>query len=245
MPFHGRAEITKMSMFHLARVMHVFEMHGHLTKCFVIGDEEEQGKYAESLGFEWVKFPNDPLVGKMRKMYDHAVSKDCDYICKMDSNNLYDVDYILDCARFLGENFPPPMFGTQKFLISSRDKDKTIVFSPMGSKQHICGTSAFIKTKVLKEDLNIRDVFEDDLKSKFDGHLNVAVRVKYGDSIIGKLRYNNWNALDVKESDDMHDYDIYSKFAEQNELDYGPSKKVLYEMFEELEMLDSGYFKEQ
>ena len=246
MPFHGRGEMTRMSLFHLKRVASVFLEEGHTVHDFAIGEDEASGRFAEAIGIEWVRFPNDPLAAKMRHMYNYAASKDCDYICKADSNNLYTADFVLGCSRHMGGPWPKNLFGSNKFLVSSRkkDEDQTCIFTPR-LKRHICGTMQFVKTSTLVNDVDLEEIYPDSVERKFDGKLNSAVYRAQGPHTVGHINEHDWNVLDIKSSENhLNTYNSYMKHL-GSLYEEGPKKEELYDMFDELKMLDMGYFKEQ
>ena len=62
MLYHGRPELTRMSMWHMAKVIKKFNKAGHQSVGIVVGDDLKQSEYAESLGLEHMYMANDPFI---------------------------------------------------------------------------------------------------------------------------------------------------------------------------------------
>ena len=80
MLYHKRPELTRMSMWHMAKVIKMFNEAGHKAQGIVIGDDPIQKKYAESLGIEHIHKPNEPLYQKFASGYQYALLKETDFV---------------------------------------------------------------------------------------------------------------------------------------------------------------------
>lgn len=235
MAFYGRPDVTRMSMSHMSRIIGLFNDAGHEARGFVIGDDVPQGEYAEGLGLEWVSFPNQPVAVKLRKMFDHALSCDVDYVSWLGSNNLHSDEYINKCIDFLSQDKPPYSWASDSFLMTTTDRQKTCVWSMPSRDYAVCSSMEFWDRSRLK-DVMSKISWADDKKSGFDGRLNGLFYETYGYNVC-KVEIDHFNVVDIKGFGDMNSFRGYStKFP------VGPKKRDVIKKFPEYQELENGYF---
>ena len=64
MLYYKRPEVTRMSMWHMAKVLKKFRAAGHECCGIVIGNDPSQAEYCESLGLEHFEHGNQDLSKK-------------------------------------------------------------------------------------------------------------------------------------------------------------------------------------
>lgn len=241
MAVYGRKKLTRMSIYHMKRVMGEFESRGHSTSGFICCNEDDQGSYAESLGIEYFKVPNKPLGIKFSKMFNHALFKETDYICWMGSNNVHSEDYIQKCIEKI-EGPKVVSFGCKKFLVAHADplKRKTCVFRTR-TDFHVCSSMQFYLNYSISNAVNFRTIYAPDQTHNFDGKINHALVDKWGDGVVETISSKEDDCLDIKDETNIHSYDSYIKKA-PDIYPFGPSRSVLSKIYPEIKLLDEGYF---
>ena len=78
MLYHKRPELTRMSLWHMAKVVGRFKDAGHEVHTVVIGDEENQRSYCDSIGLDHYSFKNDPLHKKFKFAWTTSIKKKTD-----------------------------------------------------------------------------------------------------------------------------------------------------------------------
>lgn len=245
MLYHKRPEITRMSMWHMKKVIDRFNAAGHKAQGIVFGDEEDQKRYAEFLGLEHINLPNDPLPDKFEKAYTHAIWKGTEYICKVDSNNFNSFDYWDKCIEFM-KGQKVVSFGTNKFTIVSfdRDTEDTCVFITR-QKKHLCNSGQFYLTYSLKQAVNFKTVYEKKIGHNFDGRINDAFVKKWGDQGVPTcISSKPEDCFDIKDGTDIHSYNSYMSRSPRVYPRYHERSKLVLD-YKELKLLDQGFFREE
>ena len=245
MLYHKRPELTRMSMWHMAKVIKKFSEAGHKAQGIVIGCagcEPKQKEYAERLGLEHLDKKNTPLGRKFSFAFLSALMKETDYVCWLGSNNFNSDAYWDQCIETL-EGSKEVSFGSNKFCIVHSDDEyqDTCVFKTRKSI-HLCSSGQFYLNWSLSQAVNFRSIYKDNQRANFDGMINEAFEAKWGPSVIKTIRSNADDCFDVKDGDNIHSYDSYIRKSPKV---YPPFKdrSVLVEEYEELKLLDLGYFK--
>lgn len=244
MLYHKREEVTRMSMWHMAKVIKMFNDAGHRAKGFVMGCascEPEQKKYAEKLGLDHIDHQNQPIAKKFSSAYQQALLRETDYICKVDSNNFNSNEYWQKCIDKMFQE-KVVSFGTNKFCVMSADKSeqRTCVFNTR-QNIHLCNSGQFYLNYSLSKCVNFRSIYAPDQTCNFDGKINVALTDKWGASIINKISSEPNDCFDVKCGDDIHSYESYIEKMNTVYPSY-KDRSELVEEYEELKLLDLGYF---
>ena len=242
MLYHGRPELTRMSMYHMAKTIKKFNSAGHKSVGIVIGDHGPEAEYAESLGLEHMYYPNDALDKKFSFAWIQSLLKETEYICWLGSNNLHSEEYWDKCISTL-EGQKQVSFGSDKFSIvhSSRDIQETCTFKTR-KKRHLCSAGQFYLTYSLDRAVNFRTIFSPGQHFNFDGVINNAFCEKWDESVIKKISSEPSDCLDVKDAENIHSYSSYIKKRGDVYPAY-KDREDLLEDFEELKMLDEGQFK--
>lgn len=241
MIYHGRPELTRMSMWHMAKVIKKFNKAGHQSIGIVIGDDFKQAEYAESLGLEHMYMANDPLDKKFSFTWQQALLKETDYICWLGSNNLHSDGYWNRCIDILGG--PKKVsFGTNKFTVVSADPEnqKTCVFKTR-STIHLCSAGQFYLNWSLSEAVNFRTIFKPGQKFNFDGVINKAFYKKWKKNYVETISSHPDDCLDVKSDDNIHSYESYIRKS-PDVYPFYKDRDLVFEDFEELKMLENGQF---
>lgn len=244
MLYHKRPELTRMSMWHMAKVVKMFNEAGHKAQGMVVGCgscEPKQKEYAEKLGLEHLSKKNDPLSNKFSFAYSHALMKETDYICKIDSNNFNSEKYWKKCIEFLGGS-KHVTFGSNKFCVLNANEgvQGTCVFTTR-QKIHLCNSGQFYLNYSLSNAVNFRSIYASDQKCNFDGKINEAFRDKWGESVIKTISSESDDCFDVKDGTDIHSYESYIRRSPNVYPKY-KDRSELVEEHEELKLLDLGYF---
>lgn len=244
MVYHKRPEITRMSLWHMAKVAKKFRDAGHEVDTIVIGSEPEQRDYCEKLGLEHFWFENDPLFEKMKFAWVSARNKERDYICWLGSNNVHS-DEFWDKSMKKIDGDPIASFGTKNFTVvdSNPENKKTMVWSRR--RYHVCSCGQFFYTKTIKKTIDLNNVFTRPKNSKegsdFDGSINNELVNRWGKDVIQTHEEcNGLDCIDIKSDTDIHSFKRYETGRYPQEY----TRDELYSMFEELQMLESGAFKD-
>lgn len=242
MLYHGRPELTGMSMYHMAKTIKRFNSAGHKSVGIVIGDHGPEAEYAESLGLEHIYYPNDPLYKKFSFTWIQSLLKETDYICGLGSNNLHSDAYWDKCISTL-EGPKQVSFGSNKFSVvhSSEEIQETCTFKTRKSI-HLCSAGQFFLTYSLDQAVNFRSIFSPGQKFNFDGVINKSFSSKWGKSVIKTISSEPSDCLDVKNGENIHSYNSYMRKRGREYPAYKDRSELL-EDFEELKMLDEGQFK--
>lgn len=241
MLYHKRPELTRMSMWHMAKVIKMFNEAGHQAQGIVIGDDPIQAKYAESLGLEHFQKENEPLYKKFAAGYQYALLKETEYICKMDSNNFNSEEYWNRCIEVMGG---PKLasFGTNRFTVMSADpkKEHTCIFKTR-KKIHLCNSGQFYLNWTLSTAINFRSIYKDGQTSNFDGKINEAITERWNPEIVHTISSHPDDCFDVKDGDDIHSYDSYIR-KRNGVYPANLDRSELKEKYEEIRLLDEGFF---
>jgi len=242
MLYHGRPELTRMSMWHMAKVIKKFSKAGHQSVGIVVGDDLKQAEYAESLGLEHMYMANDPLHKKFSFVWQQALLKETDYLCWLGSNNIHSDAYWDKCIKVL-EGPKEVSFGTNKFTIvhSSKDKEQTCTFKTRKAI-HLCSAGQFYLNWSLSNAVNFRSLYSEGQTFNFDGKVNKAITNKWGTDVIKTISSEPDDCFDIKDSQNIHSYQSYIRKRGSVYPAYEDRSKLL-ERFEELKMLDAGQFK--
>lgn len=245
MLFHERPALTRMSMYHAARVIKMFNAAGHRAIGIVIGDgikEPEQFDYARELGLLPYHAQNDPLYRKFRFAWQCAVQQQTDYVCKIDSNNLNSDAYWQRCIEKLGGK-KVVTFGTSHFTVVSAypEEERTCHFKTRQAI-HLCNSGQFYLRYSIETCLDLGSLYDEGQTYNFDGYINKKLSGKWGDAVVVRLdTMEPMDCLDIKDGTDIHSYESYISRAPKT-YSYGPNRSALKESWEELRLLDEGYF---
>lgn len=242
MLYHGRPELTRMSMWHMAKTIKKFSEAGHKSIGIVVGDHGPEAEYAESLGLEHMYVANDPLEKKFSFTWTQALLKETDYVCWLGSNNLHSDRYWNKCIAVL-EGPKEVSFGTSKFSIvhASKGVEPTCTFTTR-KNIHLCSAGQFYLNWSLSNAVNFRSVYTEGQKFNFDGKVNQALAGKWGDKVIKTISSDPSDCLDVKNDQNIHSYQSYMR-KRGNAYPAHKDRTKLVQDFEELKMLDNGQFK--
>ena len=238
MVYYKRPELTRMSMYHMAKIIKKFTDAGHPSVGIVVGDEPQQKSYAESLGLEHHSQPNLPLRDKFASAFQEALKTDSDYVCWLGSNNIHSEEYLDKCIVSL-EGEAVPSFGTNRFTVLSTDKknQETCVFTCR--RYHLVSAGQFYFSISLKKAVNFSTVYGHEQTLNFDGKVNAAMVKKWDESVLHKASCEPEDCLDIKDGTDMHSYDSYISLKHYPRHIY---RDELYTKYEELQMLERGDF---
>ena len=242
MLYHNRPELTRMSMWHMAKVIKRFNKAGHMSVGMVVGDDLKQAEYAESLGLEHVYMANDPLHKKFSNTWQLALLKETDYVCWLGSNNIHSDAYWSKCLKVL-EGPKEVSFGSNKFSIvhASKDVQPTCTFKTR-KDIHLCSAGQFYLNWSLSNAVNFRSIYTEGQTFNFDGKINQALVAKWGNEIIKTISSEPSDCLDIKNEENIHSYQSYMRKRNSAYPAYKDRSKLL-DIFEELRMLDNGQFK--
>lgn len=242
MLYHGRPELTRMSMWHMAKVIKKFNKAGHQSIGIVVGDDFKQAEYAESLGLEHMYMANDPLDKKFSFTWTQALLKETDYVCWLGSNNLHSDAYWNRCIKVL-EGEKQVSFGSNKFSIvhASKKVEPTCTFTTR-KNIHLCSAGQFYLNWSLSNAVNFRSVYAEGQTFNFDGKINQALAGKWGDDVIKTISSDPSDCLDIKNDENIHSYHSYIR-KRGKVYPAHKDRSKLVEQFEELKMLDNGQFK--
>lgn len=244
MTHHGRPELTRMSLYHMAKTIELFKEAGVFAQGIVVGEEQIQKDYAESQGLEYVWHANLPLSNKFRSCFSEALKKETDYVCWMGSNNLHSTEYLDKCIEMMKGPLVPT-FGTSRFVVMSVDKDKqeTCVFNTR--RYHLVSSGQFYCGYTLRKSIDFKTVYGANQTHDFDGTINDTIARKWcqGKSgtkdVIQCISSEPEDCLDIKDGNDMHGYESY--IIRENYPRH-LSRDEMYEKYEELQMLERGDF---
>ena len=225
-------------MWPMAKPLKKFREAGNECEGIVIGSDRKQQEYAESLGLEHIRQGNDPLARKFLRTFRESIAREKDYTCGLGSNNLHSDEFWAKCIDHLKE--PRKTFGTQNFtIVDSRDRSKKGVVWVANSYQ-TCSSGQFYNTKFLKLSAHGFHLkfFPNHLTSKFDSLVNRAMRDK-DRNCFSYVERHFLDCIDVKSDTDIHGYNTYGKHSRLEKIE----PEEIFDHFEELKMLQDGYFK--
>lgn len=242
MLYHKRPELTRMSLWHMAKVVGRFKDAGHEVHTVVIGDEENQRSYCDSIGLDHYSFKNDPLHKKFKFAWTTSIQKKTDYVCWLGSNNLNSSLYWTKALNKLKEG-SAVSFGSPCFTVTHKNpkKNKTVLWTRQ--KHHICSCGQFFSRKSIEEAVDFDNVFTSERNKEnhdFDGSINNYLCLKNGMSCIESVTPNELDCIDIKSKDDINTYSSYLSSS----YDAGAPRVIISKLFEEIRMLDSGYFRD-
>jgi hypothetical protein len=238
MVYYKRPELTRMSMYHMSKIIKKFSDAGHPSAGIVIGDEPKQKAYAQSLGLEHHDCPNRPLENKFASAFQEALRTDSNYICWLGSNNLHSEEYLDKCIAALeGEHVPS--FGTNRFTILSTEEanQETCIF--VTRRYHLVSAGQFYLSHSLKKAVNFSGLYSKEQTKDFDGAVNSAMVNKWDDSVLHRISSEPEDCLDIKDGMDIHSYDSYIR---RKNYPRHLSRSELYASTPELQMLERGDF---
>ena len=245
MLYHKRPELTRMSMWHMAKVIKKFNEAGHRARGIVIGCagcEPKQKEYAERLGLKQFDKKNEPLGKKFSFAFLTAPMQVTDYICWMGSNNFNSDAYWDQCIETVG-GAKEVSFGSNKFcIVHSDDENQGTCIFKTRQDIHLCSSGQFYLNWSLSQAVNFRSLYKDNQRANFDGMINDAFDKKWGPSVIKTIRSENDDCFDVKDDDNIHSYESYMRKSPRVYPAFS-DRSVLVEEYEELKLLDLGYFK--
>jgi len=244
MLYHKRPELTRMSMWHMAKAIKIFNEAGHKAQGIVVGCgscEPKQREYAEKLGLEHLNKKNEPLESKFSFTFINALLKETDYICWIGSNNIHSDEYWGKCIKTL-EGPREVTFGSNKFCVMNADRgvEGTCVFQTR-SERHLCSSGQFYLNYSLSQAVNFRSIYHPGQKFNFDGKINDAFANKWGNSVIKLINSEPNDCFDIKDSTNIHSYESYMKRSPATYPKY-KDRSELVEEYEEFKLLDLGYF---
>ena len=239
MLYHKRKPVTRMSMYHLRKVVDFFESQGVETEALVFGDEPDQKEFAEALGLTHIDVPNwDPVVNsiapKFNKAFSTAVNSGKEYICWLGSNNVHDMEYFRKCIDAMDEDHV--YFGSKYFHIASVNHEKTASFT--ARRFHLCSSGQFYKA----DKLRARVSFGNHMSSNFDGAINRTLTEYYGRKCWAAINggaNEGMNCIDLKAGGDIHGFDRYKTPHPRL------TRKDVEDYFEEVRMFMNGDFNEE
>ena len=242
MLYHGRPELTRMSMYHMAKTIKKFNAADHNSVGVVIGDYGPEAEYAGNLGLEHFYHPNDPLYKKFSFAWIQSLLKETEYICWFGSNNLHSEEYWDKCISTL-EGKKEVTFGSNKFSVvnSSKDTQETCTFKTRDSA-HLCSAGQFYLTYSLDQAVNFRSIFKPGQSFNFDGVINKAFTNKWGRSTVKTISSEPSDCLDIKNEENIHSYNSYMR-KRGGVYPIYKNRDDLLEDFKELKMLDNDQFK--
>lgn len=245
MLFYKRERLARMSMYHMARVVKMFNEAGHKAQAIVVGDgfeEPAQFEYARSLGIMPYHAKNDPRGLKFRHALQYAISQNTDYICKMDSNNVNSDYYWGECIKIMGGD-KVPTFGTRHFTVAHSNPaiKETCVFNTR-EPFHLCNSGQFYLRYSIENCIDVRSLYAPGQAFNFDGTINKALVKKWGQTIVHHIPGQSpSDCIDLKSDTDIHSYKSYMDKGRKI-YPNGPTRLELREQYEEIKLLDSGYF---
>jgi hypothetical protein len=244
MLYHKRPELTRMSMWHMAKVVKMFNEAGHRSQGIVIGCascEPKQKEYAEKLGLEHLDKSNTPLSKKFSFAFTSALMKETDYICWLGSNNIHSDGFWEKCIKTL-EGSKQVTFGSNKFCVMHSDPkiQETCVFKTR-QDIHLCSSGQFYLNYSLSNAVNFRSVYAENQTCNFDGKINEAFESKWNASVVKRISSEPNDCFDIKDSTNIHSYESYMRKSPQVYPRY-KNRSELVEEYEEFKLLDLGYF---
>lgn len=209
MTYHGRPEITRMSLYHMAWVVGRFKEQGVDAVGLVIGDDANQAKYCEGLGLKHEYFPNFPLADKYNYMWLRAVQHRKTYICKLDSNNVHSFSYWDKCVEWV-KGHKRAIFGGRRCIIANSDLHypETCLFNAYD--YYLLGTGIFYLTYTFENSVNLFKMYTPDHYCNFDGviidaFMNWAVKKEHLEVVSDEED----DCIDLKSKVDIHSYQSY------------------------------------
>jgi len=245
MVYHKRPELTRMSLWHMAKVIKMFRSAGHDCQGIVIGDESDQMTYCKKLGLEHIDHPNTPLNKKFKRAWSEALNKRKDYICWLGSNNIHSDSFWNKCLDKISGG-AVASFGTKNFTVIDKDpsNQKTMVWMRM--RYHVCSCGQFFYSTTIRKSIDFNEVFNGRLNTDkenardFDGSINRVLVDRWQRDVIKILDSDSLDCIDVKSGLDMHSFESYEKGLYPEHY----TRNEIYSLFEELQMLEEGAFKE-
>jgi hypothetical protein len=218
MVYYKRPELTRMSLWHMAKVIKKFRTAGHECEGIVIGNEPDQVAYCKRLGLEHINHPNKPLSEKFKRAWVEALDKKKDYICWLGSNNVHSDSFWDKCLdKISGEAVS--CFGTKNFTIVDKDpsNQKTMVWTRR--KHHVCSCGQFFYSTTIRKTVDFNEVFneglsDDEKKTKdFDGSINKALVNRWQKHVIKTLDSDSLDCIDVKSDLDIEELQMLEEGA--------------------------------
>ena len=231
--FHGRPEITRMSIFHMRRVIDYFERKGVEASGIAVGNNPHQVGFASTMGLKVINTPNDPLHMKFREGFSEANKEGKDYVCWLGSNNVHSFEYFDECIAQMKANDPLiHYFGSKSFTIASDIVQLTKKFT--ARKFHLCSSGQFYRTASLTNCIAFKPIL-----TNFDGALNTRMTEKFTKRCYKVIRWDELdNCIDLKTGEDMHSYGKYKN-------DFTPlTLDMISDKFPEVEMYLNGSFND-
>ena len=241
MVYYRRPELTRMSMWHMAKVIKKFTEAGHECCGIVIGNEPEQAEYCESLGLEHLEHGNADLSKKFEFAWKEAMKKETSYICWLGSNNVNSDDF-WDKALEKVNGQAVVSFGSKNFTIVDLNKENQKTMAWTRRSFHLCSCGQFFYRYTLAKTVNFSTVFQKtknkEARTDFDGSMNQTIANRWGKESFEALESDPLDCIDVKSDVDIHPFKRY----ETGTYPQHYSRDEIFEKFEELKMLEDGYF---
>jgi len=241
MLYYKRPELTRMSMWHMAKVLKKFRDAGHECTTVVVGDEEDQEAYCKKLGLNHYKHENNPLSKKFNFTFKTAVDQDKDYICWIGSNSVHSDEFWDKCLQKL-KGPPVASFGSKNCTIVSNDFLNPRTKTWVSRHYSFCSCGQFYFTLTIKKTFNVSDIFTsrlDEKKMGFDAVINRGIKNKWGAKVFEELPMDPLDCVDVKGDNDIHGFEVYDMpYYKQHY-----TRDEVYSKLEELQMLESREFK--
>lgn len=242
MLYYKRPEITRMSLWHMAKVKKKFEEAGHECEAIAIGDEEDQKAYCKKLGITHIDHKNNPLPEKFKAAWQAAMDSEKDYICWLGSNNVHSDDFWDKCLKQINSK-KTPTFGTTNFTVVDNDFSNQRTKTWIRRRYNFCSAGQFFFRVTLKKSVDFDKVFATRKKNTeegkdFDGSINLAIHARFGKEAFVPIHSEPLDCIDIKSDFDMHPFKNY----DVGMYDQNYTRDEIYSKFEELQMLESREF---
>ena len=208
MVYHGRPELTKMSIDDMDMAMHQFSKRGFQVSSIVIGDSYEISMFCAERGIQHEMFKNDPVSDKFTYAWLRAIQKRCDYICWYGSNNVHSPGY-WDVAMNRLEGNKVVTLGTRNCIIMSSDESEEwgCLFNP--TPGYLISSGQFFLTSTLINTVNILTLYHERQKFNFDGLILDRLTEKWGNEIVEVISFDEEDCVDVKNNQNIHSFESY------------------------------------
>ena len=208
MVYHGRPELTKMSIDDMNLAMHHFINRGFDVTAVVIGDSPDVEGFCNDMSVTHETFKNDPVADKFTYAWMRAAQQRCDYICWYGSNNVHHAGYWEEAMNTLMFEDVSTL-GTTNCLVMSADRDKTegCIFHP--TEGYVISSGQFFRTRDLIKSVNILTVYNRDQTCNFDGVLLDAIKEECGPYALTVVTHCEEDCIDVKNSENIHSFQAY------------------------------------
>lgn len=208
MVYHGRPDLTRMSIDDMSCAMQTLNNAGVNVKGVVIGDSYNIARFCEKRGIEHEMFENNPVADKFTYAWLRAVQKRCDYICWYGSNNVHHSGY-WDVAieKLIGNKVVT--FGTRNCVIMSSDESQEwgCLFNP--APGYLISSGQFFLTSTLINTVNLLTLYDPEQTFNFDGVLLDRLTERWGQDIVEVVSFDDEDCVDVKNDVNIHSFESY------------------------------------